>query len=53
MILGDTAKAELLSRKPLIKEEKEGVTQSMHDIKLTFKCDHMEWEVLSTVNSTD
>lgn len=36
VILGDTDKAELLSRKPLIAEEKAGVHELMHDMKLTY-----------------
>jgi len=52
IILGASKKAELLSRKPLLKLEKEDVKEMMHDMKLTYVCASDEWEVLSSVNST-
>jgi len=53
MILGDKSDAELLTRKPLLHNEKDlGVKEMMHDLKLTYVCASDEWEVLSSLNST-
>ena len=53
LILGNKKKAEVLTRKPLLKTEKpEDVFQNMHDLKLTYVCARNEWEVVSSVNST-